>query len=220
MDYKWIRYYAGAEYRLSDHDCEVISDVVDFIYPQMRQVAVQSETVEWEYRPPYSIWVVEDRHDHCVRGRRGQSKDSVLTTYLRMLIPKLAYRLFLIHGVQRELQRFISRHTADLRPGHSKCVHDSECVHCGDHCIEDVYDCGGTILCGKCRYILRNGREPAYAPKNQLSGYRIPEDEFRETTHTIQRWRPTKIESFTHYRVLMEIEREEMTQAIECGRGT
>jgi len=229
IEHVWIRKYTPT-WPLTNTDCYIIGSVFKRIYKKVSEEVVQgtdSARGGWEYQAPYSVWVVKDDHGRCVRGEKGQSKDTVIFYYLTQTLNELCRRLFLLRSVRTVAWQAVTLLAADLRVGKSKCAglggprrnEDGEivilrCVYCagfGDH--ETLYDCGGILLCGDCRYLLRHGRPAPHKPKRQVDGFRIPEDEYRETTHTINRWRPTEIVSRTHYRVLMEIERAEMAQA-------
>lgn len=216
-DYRWIHEYA-TPYSVTDSDCDIIGEVLECIRTDVYQKVIQTRRQTWEFSPPYSVWVAEDDYGWRVQGRRNESKDQILEKYYHLVIRSLFRRLFLLRDVRRVAWQIVAFHGADLRTGKSKPIfvgtddHTKHCVFCG-HWHQSVFDCGDVLFCGDCRYLLRHGHEPRHPAATSAKAPQPLEDEVRFTTHTIERWRPTVIHSYTHYRVLMEIEREEMMQA-------
>ena len=64
-----------------------------------------------------------------------------------------------------------------------------------------------SYICEECYYgILADFIDPQLIKARNIATDFPEEDETRETTHTINRWRKTEIRSETHYRTLREIE--------------
>lgn len=225
----WLRRYIPPWYTVSDEDVEMIAGAIDTMGPRTEQAVHQVRASRWEYPRPYAVWIVRDLQGGEFIGRPGETRDELLDRYMAAVVPELCRRLRLIRQVLALARRVITVTGMDLRPGKSLPVEGAgRCQHCG-RTRHERYDCGGVIVCGDCRYFLRTGKEPARTTawhgqlsastrhaQSQLNGRAFPRgarvDEERITTETINRWRRTEIMGQTHYRVLMEIEREEIAQ--------
>jgi hypothetical protein len=98
----------------------------------------------------------------------------------------------------------------DLRPPRSVPIGAGRCCACSHWCDDDIYDCGGWVLCGDCRYTLRHDREPIH---EQHPGYNAggpptrPEDtQVQETPWVLGRHQKTATLTPQQYEILWELE--------------